>query len=142
MTVPFPKPKRNNPAKMSEKLIGQVKWFNSKAGYGFITALEGDMKSRDIFVHYSSIMVKDDDKYKYLVQGECVEFELSTPTRGEHEFIAVAVTGVRGGELMCTIRKQNTDKRSGEQRTETYSPRVYKTPDETKPKTKRFTPKK
>jgi len=106
------------------RLIGQVKWFNSKTGYGFITAREGELVGRDIFVHYSSIG-NDESKYKYLVQGEYVEFELSKPTRGTHEYIAVSISGVRGGELMCDMRKQFQDKKGA-----SYSPRVYKTPDE------------
>jgi len=34
------------------RLVGMVKWFNNKAGYGFITACEGEQKGKDIFVHY------------------------------------------------------------------------------------------
>ncbi len=36
---------------MSQRKIGQVKWFNEKKGFGFITNQEGD----DIFVHYKDI---------------------------------------------------------------------------------------
>ncbi len=86
-------------------MIGQVKWFNSKDGYGFITAREGELTGRDIFVHYSSIQTKDNEKYKYLVQGECVEFQINKLPAGEHEYIAVSITGVRGGDLMCDLRK-------------------------------------
>ena len=53
--------------------IGQVKWFNNKAGYGFITVTGDDCPSNDIFIHYSSIRVAN---YKYLIQGEYVEFNL------------------------------------------------------------------
>lgn len=106
---------------------GRVKWFNNKAGFGFVTACEGELKDKDVFVHYSSIQVPN-DQYKYLVQGEYVDFELSKPEKGEHEFHAVSISGVKGGSLMCETRRQTQEKRP-------YKPRVYKTPDEstTKP---------
>jgi len=39
----------------SLRLIGRVKWFNNKAGFGFITVCDGEYAEKDIFVHYSSI---------------------------------------------------------------------------------------
>ena len=60
-----------------EKFIGCVKWFNNKEGYGFITIKEGNKSGTDIFVHHSSINVEN-QQYKYLVQGEYVEFKLAT----------------------------------------------------------------
>lgn len=83
-------------------LIGKVKWFNNKAGYGFITLKEGE-DARDIFVHYSAIRVTN-SQYKYLVQGEYIQFDLEKSTDGPHEVKAVNVTGVKGGELMCETR--------------------------------------
>lgn len=86
------------------KLTGQVKWFNSKTGYGFITALtEGEYKNKDIFVHYSNLILTN-SQYKYLVQGEYVEFETVKPDSGEHEFHAIKVSGILGGNLMCEVR--------------------------------------
>jgi cold shock CspA family protein len=90
----------------SERLIGQVKWFNNKAGYGFITVNEGDNKSKDIFAHFSTIKVGD-SQYKYLVQGEYVEFELSNSTNGTHEVQAINIAGIKGGMLMCETRQNN-----------------------------------
>lgn len=83
-------------------LIGKVKWFNNKAGYGFIT-LRDDDNVRDIFVHYSAIRVTN-SQYKYLVQGEYIQFDLEKSSDGPHEIKAVNVTGVKGGELMCETR--------------------------------------
>jgi CspA family cold shock protein len=83
-------------------LVGKVKWFNNKAGYGFIT-LKDSEDVRDIFVHYSAMKVTN-SQYKYLVQGEYVEFDLEKSTDGPHEVKAVNVTGVNGGELMCETR--------------------------------------
>ena len=66
--------------------MGRVKWFNNKAGYGFITVTDGHKAGSDIFVHHSSIKV-DAQQYKYLVQGEYVEFGLSSVSNGDHESI-------------------------------------------------------
>ena len=44
---------------------GTVKWFNNKAGYGFITVSTGDMNGTDVFVHHSQIVVAT-QQYKYL----------------------------------------------------------------------------
>jgi len=93
-----------------ETIIGRVKWFNNKAGYGFITTMsEVPLKGTDIFVHHTSIDVVN-EQYKYLVQGEYVQYQIIRSTESEHEFQAVHIQGILGGKLMCeTIRdiKQN-----------------------------------
>lgn len=88
----------------TSRLLGQVKWFNNKAGYGFITVNEGDQVGKDIFIHYSTIRATSDSQYKYLVQGEYVEFLLEKSSSETHEFQANDVTGVRQGKLMCEMR--------------------------------------
>ena len=88
----------------TDRTIGKVKWFNNKAGYGFITVSDGDLAGKDIFVHYSNISVSN-SQYKYLVQGEYVEFLLAKPDNGPHEFQATAVTGIKGGSIMCETRR-------------------------------------
>lgn len=86
--------------------VGQVKWFNSKAGYGFITMKNESNEDVDIFTHYSTVKVVD-SQYKYLVQGEYVEFELAESTNENHKFQAFNVTGIQNGKLMCETRQQN-----------------------------------
>jgi CspA family cold shock protein len=49
-------------------LIGTVKWFDSKKGFGFIVNAEG----KDVFVHFSSIV---GDGFRSLKDGEQVEYE-------------------------------------------------------------------
>jgi cold shock CspA family protein len=86
-------------------LTGFVKWFNNKSGFGFITVLaDGDYKDKDIFVHYTSILVAN-QQYKYLVQGEYVDFMLVKANSDTHEFQAMNVSGVKGGPIMCEIRR-------------------------------------
>ena len=46
---------------------GQVKWFDSKKGYGFITNAVGD----DVFVHFTMI---DGGGFRNLCAGDSVEF--------------------------------------------------------------------
>ncbi len=57
-------------------IIGRVKWFNTKKGYGFITRDDSD---EDIFVHFTSIM---GDGYRALEKGEDVQFELVEGPKG------------------------------------------------------------
>ena len=93
----------------SKRMLGSVKWFNNKAGYGFITMKENDIE-KDIFTHYSTVKVGD-TQYKYLVQGEYVEFDLAPSTNTQHEFQAINVTGIQGGKLMCETRQINLSTR-------------------------------
>ena len=86
---------------VADRLTGTVKWFNNKAGFGFITICGDD--GRDIFVHYSSIRVTN-SQYKFLIQGEYVDFTLVTSNNDKHEFHAMDVTGVKGGPIMCETR--------------------------------------
>ena len=92
----------------STRLTGRVKWFNNKTGFGFITALgdsEGVKEGSDVFVHHSTIKVAQ-EQYRYLVQGEYVEFVLSkiADASNKHEFQAADVSGVKGGKLICETR--------------------------------------
>ena len=91
----------NNP--IVSKTSGRVKWFNNKSGYGFITVSSGQQEGSDIFVHHSSIKV-DKEQYRYLVQGEYVEFTLKEMVDSEHKWQASDVSGISGGKLMCETR--------------------------------------
>jgi cold shock CspA family protein len=86
-------------------LIGRVKWFNNKAGYGFITITDGDKSGTDVFVHHTAIEVSS-QQYKYLVQGEYVQFKLVHTNGGTHEYQSGGVSGVNGGKLMCETRNE------------------------------------
>ena len=84
--------------------LGRVKWFNNKAGYGFITVTTKEQPETDVFVHHSCINVGN-EQYKYLVQGEYVEFKLEKANGGSHEFQATEVSGINNGKLMCETRR-------------------------------------
>jgi len=59
------------------RLMGTVKWFDAKKGFGFILSPEG----KDVFVHFSSI---EGDGFRSLKDGESVEYELHTGDKGLH----------------------------------------------------------
>lgn len=90
----------------SERFVGRVKWFNNKAGYGFITITDGSRSGSDIFVHHSVITVGS-QQFRYLVQGEYVEFDLVPTIQGSaHDIQASNICGIKGGKLMCETRNE------------------------------------
>ena len=89
----------------SERFIGRVKWFNNKAGYGFISITDGVQSGTDVFIHHSAIGVSS-EQYKYLIQGEYVTFCLSETQNETHKFQASNVLGINGGKLMCETRRE------------------------------------
>lgn len=76
--------------------IGQVKWFNDRMGYGFIT-LCGE--GQEVFVHHSGVRPTS-SKFHSLMKGEYTSFNM---TDGKNGTQAVDVTGVGGGTLMCDV---------------------------------------
>ena len=90
----------------STSYTGRVKWFNNKAGYGFITVCRSSADDRvgdDVFVHHSGIKVGS-EQYKYLVQGEYVDFTLRSSDSGAHPFQAADLTGVAGCPLIFSLK--------------------------------------
>ncbi len=61
---------------MSNKIKGQVKWFNESKGFGFITPADG---SKDVFVHFSAIQ---DQGFKTLAEGQNVQFSIENGAKG------------------------------------------------------------
>jgi cold shock protein len=117
-----------------QRLTGMVKWFNNKSGFGFITVSSaGEYNGKDIFAHYSSIRVTN-SQYKYLVQGEYVDFNLSHSENEKHEFHAMDITGVMSGPILCETRRQalsmQTDERRESRPRRTRGPREDTSPDE------------
>ena len=78
---------------------GCVKWFSITKGFGFIT---DTTSKKEYFVHISGIPIT---QYKYLQQGEYVEFQLSAAENtAAYEFQATNVRGIHGGKLMCQTK--------------------------------------
>ena len=119
----------SNSETVPSRFTGRVKWFNNKTGYGFITVTSrnaGEFLNLDVFVHHSSVVVSG-QQYKYLVQGEYVEFQLSEMTSGQHKYQVLHVSGIDGGKLMCETRHENQDFREPR---ETREPREHREPRE------------
>ena len=110
----------------SELCIGRVKWFNNKTGYGFVTVIDGDKVGTDVFAHHSGISV-DDEQYKYLVQGEYIQFNLSNVESSEnYKYQAANITGIKKGKLLCETRNENRttmSSRTGDNSNNTERPR-------------------
>ncbi len=58
-------------------VYGNVKWFDSRKGYGFIEKEDG---SGDVFLHYADIA---GEGYRSLTEGERVKFEISQSPKGD-----------------------------------------------------------
>jgi cold shock protein len=61
--------------KMSDRIIGTVKWFNGEKGYGFLAQENGP----DVFVHFSAIQGTG---YRTLTEGQKVEFSIEKGPKG------------------------------------------------------------
>ena len=72
----------------------QVKWFNKRKGYGFV--------SRDLFVYHSDIQVSG---YKYLKRGEYVQGEV-TEAGGKKKLSNIRAP-MEGGKLMCEVEQDD-----------------------------------
>ena len=99
--------------------VGRVKWFNRRAGFGFITVVSENKRGVDIFVHHTSVNVTN-EQYRYLIQGEYVSFTLETTDDDTHPTRAVNVRGVYGAPLMCETQfemRQQSERRGGSSRT-------------------------
>jgi CspA family cold shock protein len=64
---------------VSERIQGQVKFFNQRKGYGFIQRDDG---KKDVFVHHSAIQEKDANGQANLYDDQRVEFETEESDRG------------------------------------------------------------
>ena len=106
-------------AASGQKMAGCVKWFNMKTGFGFLTVVHGggsgELKvGSEVFVHHSNVKVQE-EQYRFLVQGEYVEFDVSNVANGQHSCQATNVTGMFGGKLMCETRNDVRQSSSSQQ---------------------------
>ena len=92
--------------------LGQVKWFDNKLGYGFITVLNNDHIGKDVFVHQTNVHPSESE-YRTLSKGEYVSLNVSTDEKVQ----ALNVTGVLGGTLRCDeprpVRRGNRGRGGG-----------------------------
>lgn len=60
---------------MSEHMVGTVKWFNDKKGFGFIAREDGP----DVFVHFRAI---NGSGHRTLTEGQKVQFRITQGQKG------------------------------------------------------------
>ena len=83
------------PEVVATRITGTVKWFNVKAGYGFITR---DDTNEDVFVHRTAIMNNNPGKAVASVgDGEFVEFDVVIKEKRRPE--AANVSGLDGAPV-------------------------------------------
>lgn len=84
---------------------GCVKWFNRAGGWGFITITNEGHSDEEIFVRWDNLSCEG---YKYLVQGEYVEFSVDFKPEAQEgrQYQAANVSGVNGGKLMCETQHE------------------------------------
>lgn len=70
---------------MTDRLQGEVKWFNAQRGYGFIGL---DNLDQEVFVHYSAI---EGEGYLKLEKGQKVEFSIEDGPKGVQASGVVAI---------------------------------------------------
>ena len=56
-------------------MLGNVKWFNEKKGFGFISGEDG----QDYFLHFSKI---NKEGFKTVAEGETVSFDVEEGPKG------------------------------------------------------------
>lgn len=77
-----------------QNINGKVKWFNVKAGFGFINRNDD---GTDVYAHYSAIVNKNPNhRVRSLADGESVMFNIIQGTKGAE---ASDITGVNGGSV-------------------------------------------
>ncbi len=76
------------------RLLGRVKWFNDRKGFGFLTALD----NQDVFVHHTAI---HGDGFHTLREGEMVEYEAEAGPKG------LKATVVRRLQIKSRVATQN-----------------------------------
>lgn len=79
--------------------VGQCKWWSDKHGYGFVTVTSGEMKGKEVFLHYTGIRPLNSN-YRTLRKGEYINFDIINGPKGMQ---GANVTGIGGGSLICDV---------------------------------------
>lgn len=73
----------------SARLLGKVKWFDMKKGYGFITPIDGSGVDGEVFVHQSNVISATG--FRTLYDGLDVAFSCRTGKLGKAEAFDVCM---------------------------------------------------
>lgn len=107
----------------TSRRVMRVRWFDRRKGYGFLVptnqALESDTQDETVFVYHNQLRTMYmKNIFRMLYTGEYVECETGEDDKGRT--VAMNVTGVSDGPLMCEVREMNRqshdDDEGGDQR--------------------------
>lgn len=90
-----------------QNVLGKVKWFNVKAGFGFINRNDN---GQDVYAHYTSIVNKNPNhRVRSLADGELVMFNIIQGSKGAE---ASDITSANGGSVQGSeyARPKNANK--------------------------------
>jgi cold shock CspA family protein len=98
-------------------VIGKVKWFNVKAGFGFINRNDN---GQDVYAHYSAIVNKNPNhRVRSLADGELVQFNISEGSKGAE---ASDITGLDGAPVQGSeYARPKTQTRSNSENRDDHS---------------------
>jgi len=80
-----------------EAIVGEVKWFDPRKGFGFIIGPDG----QDIFVHYTVIQ---GEGFRVLKDGASVEYDADETDKGWKATRVVMVSGEGDPEVVVPRR--------------------------------------
>jgi protein lin-28 len=112
-----------------EKILGTVKWFSDRKGFGFITPDEGSPISEDIFVHHTAVNA---DGFKSLGEDWKVEFAMGKDEDGKVKAVDVCAPG--GGVCTGPRRPRRSRKKKSAENNEENKEGGSETRKEKKPK--------
>jgi CspA family cold shock protein len=86
-------------------LVGKIKWFNDRKGFGFIEG--GD--NQDIFVHHTAIIT---DGYRTLEDGDIVEYECLPGPKGVKALSVRRIASARQASTAQSDTRRETQEHS------------------------------
>lgn len=87
---------------MGDRIVGVVKWFSEKKGYGYITVVTPEETKKDYFVHWTNII--SNHKFKKLREGWIVSFK---PDKNEKGDIAMDIRVISiNDDYQVTVMKK------------------------------------
>jgi len=98
-----------------QEILGKVKWFNVKAGFGFITRSDN---GQDVYAHYTAITKKNPNhRVRSLADGEVVRFNIKSGSKGAEACDITAANGgpVQGSEYALPLKEKRGDNSAHEQ---------------------------
>lgn len=104
-----------------QNVVGKVKWFNVKAGFGFINRNDN---GQDVYAHYSAIINKNPNhRVRSLADGELVQFNIVEGSKGAE---ASDITGLDGRPVQGSeyARPKTTLTRSNSERANSADPKT------------------